>query len=54
MARPTAQPVNYVLHAGEIIFRTANGSKLVAATRNAVVAPIFAATEQIASHCDPY
>jgi nitroimidazol reductase NimA-like FMN-containing flavoprotein (pyridoxamine 5'-phosphate oxidase superfamily) len=37
-ALPTAQPVNYVLDAEEIIFRTANGSKLAAATRNAVVA----------------
>jgi nitroimidazol reductase NimA-like FMN-containing flavoprotein (pyridoxamine 5'-phosphate oxidase superfamily) len=37
-ALPTAQPVNYVLDGEEIIFRTANGSKLAAATRNAVVA----------------
>jgi uncharacterized protein len=37
-ALPTAQPVNYVLDDEEIIFRTANGSKLAAATRNAVIA----------------
>ena len=37
-ALPTVQPVNYVLDDEEIIFRTANGSKLAAATRNAVVA----------------
>jgi nitroimidazol reductase NimA-like FMN-containing flavoprotein (pyridoxamine 5'-phosphate oxidase superfamily) len=37
-ALPTAQPVNFVLDGQEIIFRTANGSKLAAATRNAVVA----------------
>jgi nitroimidazol reductase NimA-like FMN-containing flavoprotein (pyridoxamine 5'-phosphate oxidase superfamily) len=35
-ALPTTQPVNYVLDAEEIIFWTANGSKLAAATRNAV------------------
>ena len=38
MALPAAQPVNYLLDGEEIIFRTANGSKLAAATRNAVVA----------------
>jgi uncharacterized protein len=37
-ALPTVQPVNYLLDHEEIIFRTANGSKLAAATRNAVVA----------------
>ena len=37
-ALPTAQPVNYMLDDEEIIFRTANGSKLAAATRNAVIA----------------
>lgn len=37
-ALPTVQPVNYLLDGEEIIFRTANGSKLAAATRNAVVA----------------
>lgn len=36
-AMPAAQPVNYLLDGEEIIFRTANGSKLAAATRNAVV-----------------
>src|SRR5215213_11640787 len=36
-ALPTAQPVNYLLDGEEIIFRTANGSKLAAATRHAVV-----------------
>lgn len=37
-ALPAAQPVNYVLDGTDIIFRTANGTKLAAATRNAVVA----------------
>ncbi len=37
-ALPTVQPINYLLDGEEIIFRTANGSKLAAATRNAVVA----------------
>jgi uncharacterized protein len=37
-ALPTVQPVNFVLDGEEIIFRTANGSKLAAAARNAVVA----------------
>ena len=36
-AMPAAQPVNYILDGEEIIFRTANGSKLAAATRHAVV-----------------
>ena len=36
-AMPAAQPVNYLLDGEEIIFRTANGSKLAAATRHAVV-----------------
>ena len=36
-ALPAAQPVNYLLDGEEIIFRTANGSKLAAATRHAVV-----------------
>jgi hypothetical protein len=37
-ALPAAQPVTYLLDHEEIIFRTANGSKLAAATRNAIVA----------------
>jgi nitroimidazol reductase NimA-like FMN-containing flavoprotein (pyridoxamine 5'-phosphate oxidase superfamily) len=37
-ALPSAEPVNYVLDGEEIIFRTANGSKLAGATRHAVVA----------------
>jgi hypothetical protein len=37
-ALPAAQPVSYVLVGEEIVFRTANGSKLAAATRHAVVA----------------
>jgi nitroimidazol reductase NimA-like FMN-containing flavoprotein (pyridoxamine 5'-phosphate oxidase superfamily) len=37
-ALPAAQPVSYLLDHEEIIFRTANGSKLAAATRNAIVA----------------
>jgi len=36
-AMPAAQPVNYLLDGEEILFRTANGSKLAAATRHAVV-----------------
>jgi len=36
-ALPAAQPVNYVLQHGEVIFRTRNGAKLAAATRGAVV-----------------
>ena len=37
-ALPAAQPVTYLLAGEEIIFRTANGSKLAAATRNTIVA----------------
>lgn len=37
-ALPAAQPVNYRLDDGEILFRTGTGSKLAAATRHAVVA----------------
>lgn len=37
-AMPTVQPVNYLLDREEIVFRTRNGSKLAAASRNAVVA----------------
>ncbi|HLU58628.1 MAG TPA: pyridoxamine 5'-phosphate oxidase family protein [Pseudonocardia sp.] len=37
-AMPAAQPVTYLLDGEEIIFRTAGGSKLAAATRGAVVA----------------
>ena len=37
-ALPAAQPVNYVLDGTDVIFRTANGTKLAAATRHAVVA----------------
>jgi nitroimidazol reductase NimA-like FMN-containing flavoprotein (pyridoxamine 5'-phosphate oxidase superfamily) len=37
-ALPAAQPVNYLLDDEEVIFRTANGSKLAAATRRHVVA----------------
>jgi nitroimidazol reductase NimA-like FMN-containing flavoprotein (pyridoxamine 5'-phosphate oxidase superfamily) len=37
-ALPSVQPVNYLLDDEAIIFRTANGSKLAAASRNAVVA----------------
>jgi uncharacterized protein len=36
-ALPDAQPVSFLLDGEEIIFRTANGSKLAAATRHAVV-----------------
>ena len=36
-AMPAAQPVNFLLDGEEIIFRTANGSKLAVATRHAVV-----------------
>jgi hypothetical protein len=36
-AMPAVQPVNYVLDGEEILFRTANGSKLAAAVRHAVV-----------------
>ncbi|MEU9890985.1 pyridoxamine 5'-phosphate oxidase family protein [Sphaerisporangium sp. NPDC051017] len=37
-ALPTVQPVNYHLYGETIVIRTAGGSKLAAATRNAVVA----------------
>jgi uncharacterized protein len=37
-ALPAAQPVTYLLDDTEIVFRTGNGSKLAAASRNAVVA----------------
>jgi nitroimidazol reductase NimA-like FMN-containing flavoprotein (pyridoxamine 5'-phosphate oxidase superfamily) len=37
-ALPAAQPVTYLLDDEEIVFRTAGGGKLAAATRNAVVA----------------
>jgi nitroimidazol reductase NimA-like FMN-containing flavoprotein (pyridoxamine 5'-phosphate oxidase superfamily) len=37
-ALPAAQPVTYLLDDEEIVFRTSGGSKLAAATRNAVVA----------------
>ncbi len=36
-ALPAAQPVNYLVHDGEVIFRTRNGAKLAAASRSAVV-----------------
>jgi nitroimidazol reductase NimA-like FMN-containing flavoprotein (pyridoxamine 5'-phosphate oxidase superfamily) len=36
-ALPAAQPVNYLLDGEEILFRTANGSKLAAASRHHVV-----------------
>lgn len=36
-ALPAAQPVNYVVDANEIVFRTAGGDKLKAAVNNAVV-----------------
>lgn len=37
-ALPAVQPVNFLIHDGSVIIRTAHGSKLAAATRNAVVA----------------
>jgi nitroimidazol reductase NimA-like FMN-containing flavoprotein (pyridoxamine 5'-phosphate oxidase superfamily) len=37
-ALPAAQPVTYLLDEEEIVFRTGGGSRLAAATRNAVVA----------------
>jgi nitroimidazol reductase NimA-like FMN-containing flavoprotein (pyridoxamine 5'-phosphate oxidase superfamily) len=37
-ALPAAQPVNYLLDDEEVVFRTANGSKLAAASRHHVVA----------------
>lgn len=36
-ALPAAQPVTFLLDGEEVIFRTRNGSKLAAASRNAVV-----------------
>ena len=35
-AMPAAQPVNYLLSGEEVLFRTANGSKLAAAVRRAM------------------
>jgi nitroimidazol reductase NimA-like FMN-containing flavoprotein (pyridoxamine 5'-phosphate oxidase superfamily) len=37
-AMPSVQPVNFVLHNGQIVFRTSPGSKLAAAMHNTVVA----------------
>ncbi|SHG85196.1 pyridoxamine 5'-phosphate oxidase family protein [Streptoalloteichus hindustanus] len=37
-ALPAVQPVTFVVHEGAVVFRTREGSKLAAATRNAVVA----------------
>jgi uncharacterized protein len=37
-ALPAVQPVNFVLHDGTVVFRTGAGSKLAAATREAIVA----------------
>lgn len=37
-ALPAVQPVNFVLYDGAVIFRTGAGSKLAAATRQAIVA----------------
>jgi uncharacterized protein len=37
-ALPAVQPVNFVLHDGSVVFRTGAGSKLAAATRQAIVA----------------
>lgn len=37
-AMPAIQPVNYLLRGREVIYRTANGAKLAAATRNSIVA----------------
>jgi uncharacterized protein len=37
-ALPAVQPVNFVIDNGNIIIRTTQGSKLAAATRNAIVA----------------
>jgi uncharacterized protein len=34
---PACQPINYLLDGEEVLFRTRNGSKLAAASRNAVV-----------------
>jgi nitroimidazol reductase NimA-like FMN-containing flavoprotein (pyridoxamine 5'-phosphate oxidase superfamily) len=37
-ALPAVQPVNFLIDDGTVIIRTAQGSKLAAATRNAIVA----------------
>lgn len=37
-ALPAIQPVNFVVDDGSIVFRTGSGSKLAAATREAIVA----------------
>lgn len=37
-ALPAVQPVNFVVYDGAVVFRTGQGSKLAAASRNAVVA----------------
>lgn len=37
-ALPTILPVNFVVHRDRVVFRTGAGTKLAAATRNAVVA----------------
>lgn len=37
-ALPAVQPVNFVLHDGDVVIRTASASKLAVAARNAVVA----------------
>lgn len=37
-ALPAVQPVNFVVHDGSVVFRTGAGSKLAAATREAIVA----------------
>jgi nitroimidazol reductase NimA-like FMN-containing flavoprotein (pyridoxamine 5'-phosphate oxidase superfamily) len=47
-ALPAAQPVTYLLDDQEIIFRTANGSKLATATRHHVVA---FETDQVDERC---
>jgi nitroimidazol reductase NimA-like FMN-containing flavoprotein (pyridoxamine 5'-phosphate oxidase superfamily) len=37
-ALPVILPVNYVMHEGDVVFRTSSGTKLAAATAGAVVA----------------
>jgi nitroimidazol reductase NimA-like FMN-containing flavoprotein (pyridoxamine 5'-phosphate oxidase superfamily) len=37
-ALPVILPVNYVVHEGDVVFRTSSGTKLAAATAGAVVA----------------
>jgi hypothetical protein len=37
-ALPVILPVNYVMHQGDVVFRTSSGTKLAAATAGAVVA----------------